>query len=117
VIHAHDWLVAYAAAGLQGDLGAPGGRDVHATEYGRHQGWLPGPMNKLIHQVEWWLTYEARRVIVCSSYMRSRSRTSSCCRPTSSTSCPTASAVRDFAVDPPRTRCRAASWSAPGPEW
>ncbi len=43
---------------------------VHATEYGRHQGWLPGPMNKLIHQVEWWLTYEARRVIACSEYMR-----------------------------------------------
>src|ERR1700747_1114717 len=28
------------------------------------------PMNKLIHQVEWWLTYEARRGITCSGYMR-----------------------------------------------
>ncbi len=70
VIHAHDWLVAYAAAALKGTHDLPLVATVHATEYGRHQGWLPGPMNKLIHQVEWWLTYEARRVITCSRYMR-----------------------------------------------
>jgi glycogen synthase len=70
VIHAHDWLVAYAAAGLKEAFDLPLVATVHATEYGRHQGWLPGPMNKLIHQVEWWLTYEARRVITCSQYMR-----------------------------------------------
>ena len=70
VVHAHDWLVAYAAAGLKTAFDLPVVATVHATEYGRHQGWLPGPMNKLIHQVEWWLTYEARRVIACSEYMR-----------------------------------------------
>lgn len=70
VVHAHDWLVAYAAAGIKDAFGLPLVATVHATEVGRHQGWLPGPMNKLIHQVEWWLTYEARRVIVCSRYMR-----------------------------------------------
>ena len=70
VIHAHDWLVTYAAAALKETWELPVVATVHATEYGRHQGWLPGPMNKLIHQVEWWLTYEARRVIACSSYMR-----------------------------------------------
>ncbi len=70
VVHAHDWLVAYAAAALKGTHDLPLVATVHATEYGRHQGWLPGPMNKLIHQVEWWLTYEARRVVTCSRYMR-----------------------------------------------
>ncbi|MTV26987.1 glycosyltransferase family 4 protein [Nitriliruptoraceae bacterium ZYF776] len=70
VIHAHDWLVAYAAAGLKDSTGVPLVATVHATEYGRHQGYLPGPMNKLIHQIEWWLTYEARRVVTCSAYMR-----------------------------------------------
>jgi len=70
VIHAHDWLVAYAAAGLKETWDVPVVATIHATESGRHQGWLPGPMNELIHQVEWWLTYEARRVIVCSTYMR-----------------------------------------------
>lgn len=70
VVHAHDWLVAYAAAGLKSAFDLPVVATIHATEYGRHQGHLPGPMNKLIHQVEWWLTYEARRVIACSEYMR-----------------------------------------------
>ncbi len=69
VVHAHDWLVAYAAAGIKDAWDLPLVATVHATEYGRHQGWLPGPMNKLIHQIEWWLTYEARRVITCSRYM------------------------------------------------
>jgi glycogen synthase len=70
VVHAHDWLVAHAAATLKHHLGVPLVATVHATEAGRHQGWLPGPLNKAIHSVEWWLTYEARRVITCSEYMR-----------------------------------------------
>jgi len=70
VIHAHDWLVAYAAGGVRITTGLPLVATIHATEYGRHQGYLPGPMNKFIHQAEWWLTYEARRVITCSDYMR-----------------------------------------------
>ncbi len=74
VVHAHDWLVAYAAAGVKDAFGLPLVATVHATEHGRHQGHLPGAMNKLIHQVEWWLTYEARRVIACSRYMRGQIR-------------------------------------------
>lgn len=70
VVHAHDWLVAHAATTLKHHLGVPLVATLHATEAGRHQGWLPGPMNRSIHSVEWWLTYEARRVIACSSYMR-----------------------------------------------
>ena len=70
VVHAHDWLVAHAATTLKHHLRLPLVGTVHATEAGRHQGWLPGPMNKAIHSVEWWLTYEARRVVTCSSYMR-----------------------------------------------
>lgn len=69
VVHAHDWLVAYAAAAVKNTFELPLVATVHATEFGRHQGYLPEPMNKLIHQVEWWLTYEARRVITCSHYM------------------------------------------------
>jgi glycogen(starch) synthase len=70
VVHAHDWLVAHAATALKEHWRVPLVATVHATEAGRHQGWLPGPMNRSIHAVEWWLTYEARRVITCSSYMR-----------------------------------------------
>lgn len=74
VVHAHDWLVAYAAAGVKNTFDLPMVGTVHATEYGRHQGNLPEPMNRLIHQVEWWLTYEARRVITCSEYMADQVR-------------------------------------------
>jgi glycogen(starch) synthase len=70
VVHAHDWLVAHAAKTLKDVTGAPLVATVHATEAGRHQGWLPGPVNRAIHSVEWWLTYEARRVVTCSAYMR-----------------------------------------------
>lgn len=70
VIHAHDWLVAYAACTLHNIFKVPLVSTIHATEYGRHQGWLPGEMNRLIHQVEWWLTYMSRRVLTCSTYMR-----------------------------------------------
>lgn len=70
VVHAHDWLVAHAATTLKHHLGVPLVATIHATEAGRHQGWLPGELNRSIHRVEWWLTYEARRVITCSEYMR-----------------------------------------------
>jgi glycogen(starch) synthase len=71
VVHAHDWLVTHAAVTLKHHLGVPLVATVHATEAGRHQGWLPGELNRSIHSIEWWLSYEARRVITCSAYMRS----------------------------------------------
>ena len=70
VIHAHDWLVAHTAVTLKEHLDLPLVATIHATEAGRHQGWLPEPMNRCIHSVEWWLAHEACRVIVCSEYMR-----------------------------------------------
>jgi glycogen(starch) synthase len=70
VVHAHDWLVAHAATTVKHHYDIPLVATVHATEAGRHQGWLPGDMNRSIHSIEWWLTYEARRVITCSQYMR-----------------------------------------------
>jgi glycogen(starch) synthase len=70
VIHAHDWLVAHTAVTLKEHLGIPLVATIHATEAGRHQGWLPDDMNRCIHSVEWWLAHEAQRVLVCSSYMR-----------------------------------------------
>lgn len=70
VVHAHDWLVTHAAVTLKHHLRVPLVATIHATEAGRHGGWLPGELNRCIHSVEWWLTYEARRVLVCSGYMR-----------------------------------------------
>ena len=98
VVHAHDWLVAYAAAGVKDAFGLPLVATVHATEYGRHQGHLPGPMNKLIHQIEWWLTYEARRVITCSAYMHDQVSTIFALPVEKVDVIPNGVAVRDFAL-------------------
>ncbi|SCL70125.1 (1-_4)-alpha-D-glucan synthase (UDP-glucose) [Micromonospora citrea] len=70
VIHAHDWLVAHTAMTLRDHLDIPLVTTIHATEAGRHQGWLPDEMNRTIHGVEHWLAGESGRVIACSGYMR-----------------------------------------------
>ncbi len=70
VLHAHDWLVAHAAIALKHAYRIPLVSTIHATEYGRHQGHIPEGMSRIIHQVEWWLTYESVRSITCSNYMR-----------------------------------------------
>ncbi|MBI1377682.1 MAG: glycosyltransferase [Frankiales bacterium] len=70
VVHAHDWVVAHAAATLRQDWRVAVVATVHATEAGRHQGWLPSDLSRSIHTTEWWLTFEARRVITCSPAMR-----------------------------------------------
>jgi glycogen synthase len=70
LIHAHDWLVTHTAVTLRDHLGIPLVATIHATEAGRHQGWLPEDMNRTIHTVEYWLGHEADRVITCSGYMR-----------------------------------------------
>ncbi|WIN00912.1 glycosyltransferase family 4 protein [Actinoplanes oblitus] len=70
LVHAHDWLVAHTAVTLRDHLDVPLVATIHATESGRHQGWLPGAHNRTIDDIERWLCAEAHRVIVCSEYMR-----------------------------------------------
>ncbi|MHB9094173.1 MAG: glycosyltransferase family 4 protein [Eubacteriales bacterium] len=69
VIHAHDWLVAHAGRALKHSFQLPLVATIHATEYGRNNG-LHNDNQRYISDVEWWLTYEAWRVIVCSTYMQ-----------------------------------------------
>lgn len=69
VVHAHDWLVAWAADSLATLWRKPLVATVHATERGRHQGYITNPMSETINAAEWWLTYQAQRVIACSSFM------------------------------------------------
>jgi glycogen(starch) synthase len=70
LVHGHDWLVAHASAALADRLGAPYVTTIHATEHGRHQGWVGEPPQSHIHGVERWMAQRAERVIVCSYYMR-----------------------------------------------
>jgi glycogen(starch) synthase len=70
VVHAHDWLVAQTGMTLAAHARAPLVATIHATEAGRHQGWLPQPLNAAIHSVERWLTTSADAVITCSRTLR-----------------------------------------------
>jgi glycogen synthase len=70
LIHGHDWLVAHAAGALADRLEVPYVTTIHATEHGRHQGWVANPPQSHIHAVERWMASRAERVIVCSYYMR-----------------------------------------------
>jgi len=69
VVHAHDWLVAWAGDTLRALFGVPLVATVHATERGRHGGHLPPGLPGSINAVEWWLTYQAREIIACSRFM------------------------------------------------
>ena len=69
VIHAHDWLVAYAAKTLKDSYNIPIVATIHATESGRNSG-IHDETQRYINDTEWMLTYEASEVIVNSNYMK-----------------------------------------------
>ena len=70
VIHAHDWLVSYAAKTLKQSYNIPIVATIHSTEAGRNSG-IRDNQQKYINDTEWMLTYEATEVIVNSNYMKS----------------------------------------------
>jgi glycogen(starch) synthase len=70
VVHGHDWLVASAGDHLANRFRAPLVTTIHATEYGRHQGWVKSHPQSYIHGVERWMANRADRMITCSAYMR-----------------------------------------------
>ena len=70
LVHGHDWLVAVACDHLANRFHRPLVMTIHATEYGRHQGWVEEHPQSWINGVERWITGRADRVITCSHYMR-----------------------------------------------
>ncbi len=70
VVHAHDWLVAHPAIALAEFFDVPLVSTIHATEAGRHSGWVSGRINRQVHSVEWWLANESDSLITCSASMR-----------------------------------------------
>jgi len=68
LFHAHDWLVATAGIGLKHVFRKPLLATMHSTEVGRREG-IHTATEKMIHETEAWLTYEAWKVICCSNYM------------------------------------------------
>ena len=70
LVHSHDWLVADAARQIARSRETPWLVTVHATEYGRHQGWVQTHPQAEIHAAEREMVRLADRVITCSEYMR-----------------------------------------------
>lgn len=69
VLHAHDWLSLDSARELKYEYQLPMIATVHATEAGRNNG-IHNDLQRYIHEQEYWLTYEAWRVIVCTEFMK-----------------------------------------------
>ncbi len=70
IVHGHDWLVAVAGDHLAKRFRCPYVTTIHATEFGRHQGWVEDHPQSWIHGVETWMANRADRVIACSTYMQ-----------------------------------------------
>jgi len=69
VVHAHDWLVAHPAIALAAHFDVPLVSTIHATEAGRHSGWVSGRISRQVHAVEAWLARESDSLITCSGSM------------------------------------------------
>jgi glycogen synthase len=70
LVHSHDWLVAGAAELAARAIDRPWLVTVHATEFGRHQGWVQNHPQSHIHAAERAMVRRADHVITCSRYMR-----------------------------------------------
>lgn len=71
LFHGHDWMIDQAAARFIQWSKTPLITTIHATERGRHQGWLPTPVSIAIHGAEERLVQLSDEIIVCSTHMRS----------------------------------------------
>jgi glycogen(starch) synthase len=70
IVHAHDWLVAHPAIALAEYFDVPMVSTIHATEAGRHSGWVSGAVSRQVHALESWLVRESDSLITCSASMR-----------------------------------------------
>jgi glycogen(starch) synthase len=70
IVHGHDWLVGNACDHLAKRFDTPLVMTIHATEHGRHQGWVDKHPQSYIHGVERWITNRSDLVLVCSTFMR-----------------------------------------------
>ncbi len=70
VVHAHDWVVARTGNVARLAVGVPLVTTLHATEAGRHQGWIHGTVSTTIHDREFGLANVSQRIITCSKRMR-----------------------------------------------
>ncbi len=71
IIHCHDWMTTRAGISASAVADVPLVATIHATEWGRHQGYLSSEISRTVDSVERYLAQTANGLIVCSSAMRS----------------------------------------------
>lgn len=69
VVHGHDWIAASQLIVTAKRFSVPSVLTVHATEFGRHNGWLTSRLSQLVYANERRAVKSADSVIVCSQYM------------------------------------------------
>lgn len=69
VAHVHDWVVERAAQTAAERWAAPVVATIHATEAGRHAGWITGEVSESVYAAEWRLARRATALITCSRAM------------------------------------------------
>lgn len=70
VVHCHDWMTTRSGLSAAAAAGVPAIATIHATERGRHQGYLPGSISETVDDTERFLAQHADRLIACSRSMR-----------------------------------------------
>jgi glycogen(starch) synthase len=63
IVHGHDWQLGWAADSLAAQYDAPFVLTMHGTERVRHGGQLPLGHPTDINSIEWWLAFQADRMV------------------------------------------------------
>jgi glycogen(starch) synthase len=69
IVHGHDWRTGWAADTLSTLFGVPFVLTMHGTERMRHGGQLPLGDPTDINSIEWWLAFQADRLIAPTRFM------------------------------------------------
>ena len=101
IIHGHDWVAAEQAHLFANASGAPNVITVHATEFGRHQGWLTSRISRIVNARELQAIQRSDRVIVCSEFMKNELETSLFIQPSRISVIPNGVDLADFVINEP----------------
>jgi glycogen synthase len=69
IVHGHDWRLGWAADSLASRYAVPFVLTMHGTERVRHGGQLPRGAPTDINSIEWWLAFQADRLIAPTRFM------------------------------------------------
>jgi len=69
VVHGHDWRMGWAADALSSIFDVPFILTMHGTERVRHGGQLPAGTPTDINSIEWWLAFQADRLVSPTKFM------------------------------------------------